>query len=130
MAGYTSIPNWVACGPRLSANAKVVLLVIASRSGSKGSCYPSINAIARDSGVSRSTVKRALDELGASGIISVIPRKTGRGQTSSVYRMLIDRETPEPEVHSGPGGGSTQDHHEQEPLEQEPPSKTLGGGVQ
>lgn len=125
--GHTSIPNWLARGDWISANAKLVLLVIQSRAGTKGSCYPSINSIAADAGVSRSTVKRALSELVGRNIIAVDQRWTGKGRTSSLYRMLVDPNDPDPRVHSEPRGGSSQDHHEEEPLEEEPLSKTSGG---
>ena len=49
--------------PRLSSKAKMVLLYLHDRSNKKGESWYAINTIARDLSLSRSTIKRALNEL-------------------------------------------------------------------
>jgi len=47
----------------LSNKAKCVYMYLKDRAGLKGSCYPSLNRIAKDIKLSRSSVQRALREL-------------------------------------------------------------------
>jgi hypothetical protein len=73
----------------LSAHAKLVRLYLARRA-SHGArvAWPSLNDIARHCGISRATVKRALNELLDAGWISKEVRRTERGDyLSTVYRL-------------------------------------------
>ena len=47
----------------LSNKAKCVYMYLKDRAGLKGSCYPSLNRMAKDIKLSRSSVQRALREL-------------------------------------------------------------------
>ena len=59
-------------GIDLPAREKLVLLLIANRiSPDTGSCYPSIGRLARDCGMSESSVRRAIKSLCDRGILSV-----------------------------------------------------------
>lgn len=56
---------------------------------SQGQCWPGIKTIASDLGLSRSTVKRALDDLCREGLISKRQRWRENGSyTSNLYRIL------------------------------------------
>src|SRR5690606_10020778 len=53
------------------------------------SCFPSLNTIAKEAGVSRSTVKEVTKDLVDSGLVRVIPRKSEEGDaTSNLYVIL------------------------------------------
>lgn len=54
-----------------------------------GQCWPGIRTIAADLNLSRSTVKRALDDLCKAGLISITPRWRENGSLSSnLYQLL------------------------------------------
>ena len=53
----------------LPHRARAVYMYLRDRSGTAGSCWPGINTIAADLHLSRSTVKRALNELTAKGYL-------------------------------------------------------------
>ena len=72
----------------LSARAKMVCLYLHDRANGDGeSCYE-IGTIATDLGLSRSTVKRALNDLVWLGKVEKQPRyRENGGQTSNLYRL-------------------------------------------
>lgn len=73
----------------LSHRGKVVYMYLKDRADSEGRCWPGIRTIAAELGLSRSTVKRALDELCSAGLISKSPRWRENGSLSSnLYRLL------------------------------------------
>mgnify|MGYP005847439605 CR=1 FL=1 len=85
----------------LSHRAKSVYMYLKDRADSEGRCWPAIRTIALELGLSRSTVKRALDELVEAGYIikqaRFDERKNG-GQTSNLYTLCSDLPCPdEPE---------------------------------
>ena len=85
----------------LSHRAKSVYMYLKDRADSEGRCWPAIRTIALELGLSRSTVKRALDELVEAGYIikqaRFDERKNG-GQTSNLYTLCSDLLCPdEPE---------------------------------
>ena len=54
----------------------------------KDSCYPSLNTISDDTGISLSTVKRAIPELANKGYLKKINRKKANGSaTSNLYKF-------------------------------------------
>jgi hypothetical protein len=68
---------------------RAVLTVIATYADDRGVAWPSIPTIARDAGLSRSTVIRAIKLLVATGELLVVKR--GGGQTTSTrYRIPLD----------------------------------------
>ena len=75
--------------PELSSKAKLVLLYLHDRANKKGESWYSINTIARNIGLSRSTVKRALTELIRQRYVEKMPRfREDGGRTSNRYRCL------------------------------------------
>ena len=87
----------------LSHRAKSVYMYLKDRADSEGRCWPAIRTIALELGLSRSTVKRALDELVEAGYIikqaRFDERKNG-GQTSNLYTLCSD--APQPPVPEQP----------------------------
>ena len=64
-------------------------MYLKDRSGRKGQCWPGIKTIAAELGLSRSTVKRALDDLCRAGLIIKEDRWRENGSlTSNLYRLL------------------------------------------
>ena len=55
----------------------------------RGQCWPAIKTIGAELGLSRSTVKRALDDLCKAGLLQKDPRWRENGSyTSNLYRLL------------------------------------------
>lgn len=67
----------------LPHRAKTVYIYLRSMSASKGECWPGIKTIAADLHLSRSTVKRALNDLERRGYIQRTPRYRENGSRSS-----------------------------------------------
>lgn len=59
------------------------------RSGKKRYCWPSVATIAKDIGMSKSTVKRALSDLEKQNYIQKENRyRENGGKTSNLYRLI------------------------------------------
>lgn len=63
--------------------AKTVYMYLRDRTNASGTCWPGIKTIAADLHLSRSTVKRALDDLYKAGLIEKKPRYRENGSSSS-----------------------------------------------
>jgi len=73
----------------LPHRAKAVYMYLWDRANEKRSCWPGINRIAADLDMSRSTVKRALQDLIQNGYIEKELRYRGNGSYSSnLYTIL------------------------------------------
>lgn len=73
----------------LSHRARAVYMYLKDHADSDGKCWPGIRAISVELGLSRSTVKRALDDLCKVGLISKESRWRENGSlTSNLYRLL------------------------------------------
>ena len=72
----------------LSARAKMVCLYHHDRANGDGESWYAIGTIATELGLSRSTVKRALNDLVWLGKVEKQPRyRENGGQTSNLYRL-------------------------------------------
>jgi DNA-binding MarR family transcriptional regulator len=72
----------------LPHRAKTVYIYLKSRAAHKGECWPGIKTIAKDLGLSRSTVKRAIADLEKHGYIEKKARYRENGSyTSNLYRV-------------------------------------------
>ncbi len=72
----------------LSHRARTVYMYLKDRADSQGQCWPGIRTIARDLGLSVSTVKRALDDLCREGMVVKERRWRENGSlTSNLYRV-------------------------------------------
>ena len=67
----------------LPARAKIVYMYLKDRSDAKGECWPAINTIARETSMSRSTVKRGIADLIQCGLLTKEPRYRENGSNSS-----------------------------------------------
>lgn len=74
----------------LPPRAITVYLYLDDRAGIEGMCFPSIPTIARHTGLSQSTVRRAIKDLTAAGFLTVEERFRKSGADSSnLYRLRV-----------------------------------------
>ncbi len=74
--------------PDISHRAMTVYMYLKDRSDAQGKCWPGIRTIAADLKLSRSTVKRALNELTAKGYLAKEERHRPNGSsTSNLYTV-------------------------------------------
>lgn len=74
----------------LSPRAKVVLIYLKDHANKQGTCWPGINTIAAGVSLSRSTVKRALDDLVKAGLVEKARRWRENGSLSSnLYQIKL-----------------------------------------
>lgn len=150
--GFHMMPRSIDSDDRLTVYARSVLMALSSRADEKGECWPSLDTIAQDAKVSKSTVQRAIRQLIEYGYISK-EQRTKRGRTiAPKYRMLFDKTGAASEKpsdvegsqsdhpgysHRPPGvvsqtmGGSHTDHRsierEVKTIEVDPPISPKGG---
>ncbi len=77
----------------LPSRAIVVYMYLADRAGQKGFCYPGIPRIARDTGLSVNTVRRAIQDLKRTGFVLVDERSRSNGADSSNLYTLTNLES-------------------------------------
>ena len=84
MAYYDSIYE----DQELSHRAKAVYIYLKDHANKEGACWPGINTIAAGVSLSRSTVKRALNDLVKAGLVEKSGRWRENGSlTSNLYRI-------------------------------------------
>ena len=69
----------------LGSTEKILLAIITNRIGKNGLCWPSVRTLARDAGIDKSTVLRAVATLQKTGDLIVDNHGQGRSQA---YRLL------------------------------------------
>ena len=70
----------------ISSRGKTVYMYLKDRSNAEGECWPAIKTIARDTSMSVSTVKRAIEDLLQCGLLRKERRfRENRGNTSNRY---------------------------------------------
>jgi len=67
----------------IPSRAKAVYMYLKDRSNTEGECWPAIKTIARDTSMSVSTVKRALNDLLKCGLLRKEYRYRENGSNSS-----------------------------------------------
>lgn len=78
----------------LPSRAKAVYMYLRDRSNTSGKCWPGIKTIARELNLSRSTVKRALDDLYQAELITRETRRRENGSlTSNLYSINDKKKT-------------------------------------
>lgn len=93
MPNLSIIPARAVGDPALDASAVRVLCAVGLHTDATGgNVWTSVNTLARESGVSESTVHRAISTLVEHGYLRVIPR-TGK---TNLYEVILQR--PEPEL--------------------------------
>ena len=73
----------------LSHRAKAIYMYLKDHADNEGKCWPGIRTIAKELGLSQSTVKRALDELYKAELVFKEHRWRENGSLSSnLYRLI------------------------------------------
>lgn len=72
----------------LPHRAKTVYMYLKDRCDQKGQCYPSIGTIAKELGLSRRTVERAISDLLCAGLLKKEQRWRENGGRSSLLYTL------------------------------------------
>lgn len=88
-AGFTSVPNLVLRSPRLNPTAKVVYGLLLSYAWERGRTWPGQEALAAHMGATTRTVRNALADLKAAGLITVEQR--GLRQTNVYWVEPLER---------------------------------------
>ncbi|WP_311590802.1 helix-turn-helix domain-containing protein [Trueperella bernardiae] len=87
--GFAAVPRWLLT-QGLSAHALAVYVVLSAHAARDGSCWPSQGRIAEIVGLSRPTVRKALDELRAADAVEWISQTGEDGaQRSNLYRIRM-----------------------------------------
>lgn len=71
-------------------------MYLKDRSNENGQCYPAIGTIAKDLGLSRKTVERAIRDLETAGYLVKEQRWRENGGRSSLLFTLVQRKSDEP----------------------------------
>lgn len=78
----------------LSKRATLVVFYLINRANKDLTCFPGIKTIAADCNMSHRTVRRALDDLVASGFVKKEARyRDNGGQSSNLYTLVLEMET-------------------------------------
>ena len=80
-----------AVGQTVPTHEKFTLIMLANYSDASGKCWPSIETLCKDTGLSRPSVKRALRELVKLEFIKKITRKQGNLQSSNFYLLRLSK---------------------------------------
>lgn len=82
----------------LPSTSRLVAHTIASFADGKGHCYPSFTAIAKRSGLRRSTVAHHIKILADEGWLMVVNRVSKHGKQSNSYQLItpVDKPLPSP----------------------------------
>lgn len=74
--GWSAIPNIIFVDDNLGKNEKLVYCVLSIHAmGNKKECYPSIQTISKEAGISRNTIYKALENLEDENYISINHRE-------------------------------------------------------
>lgn len=74
----------------LPPRAKALYMYLRDRTGKNGECWPAIKTIARDTSMSVSTVKRAMNDLIKHGLLTKERRtRENNGDTSNLYKLKL-----------------------------------------
>ena len=88
MKAYSKIPNFVLRPNNMTAFEKLVYIALISRAGKKGTCFPSVKTISKDTSLSAGTVFSVIKKLEASGMLIKQTRtRDDGGKTSNLYTI-------------------------------------------
>lgn len=83
---FAVIPQWIVRDQTISGHAKVVYISLTSRTSRNNRSWPSHALLAKEAGVGVTTIKTALNELKALGLVRWEKRtRDDGGATSNMY---------------------------------------------
>ncbi|MBF4595365.1 helix-turn-helix domain-containing protein [Curtobacterium flaccumfaciens] len=140
MSGFQKLPHWFMRDYPMDPHERLVYLTLRSHTDKHGVAWPSRSTLAKESGLSETTVKNRLKALEAHGLIRVTIRPNeGKKHDPNLYHVLeLSDDGPgssvafsrlgSPDDPSGvarrPQQGSRGDH-EEEPPQEEPDEEDL-----
>ena len=89
-SNFTNILNKLITDKNITTAEYRILCYLLMRAGNQDVCYPSLNTISDDTGISLSTVKRALPSLANKGYLKKINRKKANGSATSNLDKFTD----------------------------------------
>lgn len=81
--GFAMIPNWIARTGFLNPAEYMLYGYLLGRANDEGQCWPSLNTIASETGISKRTVQRTLDRLAERKAIRRTARRSAAGDRES-----------------------------------------------
>lgn len=95
--GWASIPRWLLYSDKITPAAKLTYTVVQGHVDEYGKAWPSLNTIATKSGLSKSSVQRALRELTKAGLVQAEERRRkDGGQAANVYTIATAKPVDNP----------------------------------
>jgi DNA-binding transcriptional ArsR family regulator len=91
---FAVVPGFIFCRSGLSANARLVFVVLRFHSDKAGRCHPSHARLAEATGLSRRTVARVLGELEKGGLIERTRRISPEGNLNTTLYTLTSSPPP------------------------------------
>lgn len=143
MAGFQKLPHWFMRDFPMDPHERLVYLTLRSHADKHGIAWPSRATLAKESGLSETTVKNRLRALEDHGLIRVTVRPNkGKKHDPNLYHVLELNDDGPRTVVSFTGQGSphdpsgvarqpqqgSPDDHEEEPQEEEPREEDLRSG--
>lgn len=88
--GWSVVPNWVIRSTTLGGTVKLTYIALLNRANDAGECWPSLDTLESDVGVSRNTVIGNIKKLEELGLLER-ERRVGAdgGNTSNLYRVNV-----------------------------------------
>jgi hypothetical protein len=94
---FATIPNWMVRDTTISGHAKLVYVCLTSRTSRTNASWPSHALIGREAGIGVTSVKTALNELKALGLVRWEKRtRDDGGATSNMYFISTTLPNPTP----------------------------------
>lgn len=88
--GWSVVPNWVIRSTTLHGTEKLMYIALLNRANKAGECWPSLDLLEADVGVSRKTVLRNLERLEELNLVERVRRRgPDGGNTSNLYRVNV-----------------------------------------
>ncbi|MFJ3035576.1 helix-turn-helix domain-containing protein [Curtobacterium pusillum] len=139
MSGFQKLPHWFMRDFPMDPYERLVYLTLRSHADKRGVAWPSRSTLAKESGLSESTVKKRLVALEEHGLIRVTVRpKQGAKHDPNLYQVLkLHDDGPRDDVtrdrqgspgdpsgvaarsHLGSSGGPEEEPQEEEPREED-----------
>lgn len=128
--GFAIIPNWLVRDPATHLHDKIVYAVLASHTGRDGSWFISHGDIAAESGISVSSVQRALLRLRDRGLVAWEERRVDGGKAANLYSVSVTERSVSVTEGSGQGGpGGSVSVTDQKKNPKKNPKKNLSDGA-
>jgi hypothetical protein len=80
-----------AVGQQIPTHEKFTLIMLANYSDATGKCWPSIETLCHDTGLSRPSIKRALRVLVKLELVTKVKRQQGNLQSSNFYLLSLSK---------------------------------------